>query len=158
MSELDTINNLHDKNDRIMYILLKYWKDKPREYQKIYSRLYATYGESCTYEDLIARTISGINWVGDEAVHDEKTGDEIGTKNGKTWETNKIGINQIKTKEYPLSFQKDDKEKAQRRFTIKMCIFTFALSLLVNLIILFVQQANKEGKEKNIDKTTIQQE
>lgn len=137
LAEVEWYKNMADKDQRSVYILLKYWKDRPRKWNKLWSELHAVYKDDLSNEYLVANHLygCGLDWIG-EYGKDEETGDEYIKDPTKTWVTSELGKKHIADDFFKLGYKETPQEvRANRlsRISCGLAGLAIILSLLVYL-------------------------
>ncbi|SBV91691.1 hypothetical protein [uncultured Dysgonomonas sp.] len=134
-AEIERYNSLTDKNQKSIYVLLKYWKDRPRRWEKIWNELYAVYQDDSGWEYLVANHLyeNGLDWIG-EYEKDEETGDEYIKDPAKTWVTSELGKKHIKDDFFNLGYKPTPKEIRANRLEM-ISIGLAGLAIIVSMLV-----------------------
>lgn len=132
----ELLSEIPDRKQRSVYILLKYWIDRPKKWDKIWHGLSDIYKNDSKWEYLITNTLkdNGLDWIG-EYIIDENTGDEYIKDPTRTWITTDLGKKHIKDDFFELGYKKSVWQRVYPWLQITQAVTSLA-AIMISIIAL----------------------
>lgn len=132
----ERLSEIPDREQRSVYILLKYWIDKPKRWNKIWHELSNIYKDDSTWEYLITNSLrgNGLDWIG-EYIIDENTGDQYMKDPTKTWIISDLGKKHIKDDFFELGYKKSVWQRVYPWLQITQAVTSLA-AIMISIIAL----------------------
>ncbi len=154
----ELLSEIPDRKQRSVYILLKYWIDRPKKWNKIWRRLSDIYKNDSKWEYLITNTLkdNGLDWIG-EYIIDENTGNEYIKDPTRTWIISDLGKKHIEDDFFKLGYKKSVWQRVYPWLQITQAATSIA-AIIISIIALSIPNIDESEESTNQEIVRLKKE